>query len=380
MRKRKRRISLPKKTIPAIFYTAMIAMAILIIPILGKLSYPAIAATAGLTLPEGGKQLLLKEMFGSAATPSPILGENADDLPAIMTPGTQSQNPEQSSTVISNITDVQLADPPDIPDEQKRNISEQVIGKSGLNSGNVWIKNSTGKTIDIPTLLNARPDIYIEKNDQPQVLIYHTHTTESYLNYDTGWYDSKGTSRSGDTSLNMIAVGNQIVNQLEAAGIKTIHDTNVYDSPAYTGAYSRSAKTIQDYLNQYPSIQVVLDIHRDSMTQDDGTKIKPTVEINGKKAAQIMIISGCESEKSLPNPDWEYNLKFAVRLQNQLETDYPGITRPINFMIAQYNQQYSHGGLLIEVGTDANTIAESVYTGQLFGQSLAKVLDGLQGE
>ena len=93
-----------------------------------------------------------------------------------------------------------------------------------------------------------------------------------------------------------------------------------------------------------------------------------------------MIISGCESEKSLPNPDWEYNLKFAVRLQNQLETDYPGITRPINFMIAQYNQQYSHGGLLIEVGTDANTIAESVYTGQLFGQSLAKVLDGLQGE
>ena len=79
--------------------------------------------------------------------------------------------------------------------------------------------------------------------------------------------------------LNMIAVGNQIVNQLEAAGIKTIHDTNVYDSPAYTGAYSRSAKTIQDYLNQYPSIQVVLDIHRDSMTQDDGTKIKPTVDV-----------------------------------------------------------------------------------------------------
>ena len=135
--------------------------------------------------------------------------------------------------------------------------------------------------------------------------------------------------RDRDASHSVIRVGDVLTQKLNEAGIATIHDTTYHDDPAYNGAYTRSMQTTQKYLEKYPSIQVVLDVHRDSLTQADGTKLKPTVTINGKKAAQIMIVSGCDDDGSIGYPEWQYNMRFGLRLQKEIATKYSGLARPL---------------------------------------------------
>ena len=161
----------------------------------------------------------------------------------------------------------------------------------------------------------------------------------------------------------MVRVGKAICEEIEKAGYAVIHDTEIHDL-SYNGAYEHSRKKVEEYLKKYPAIEIVLDIHRDAIQQNDGTKIKPTATIQGKKAAQIMIISGCEEAGNpVENfPDWRYNLTFAVHLQKQLETMFPGITRPLYFSPRKYNMNLTHCSLLVEVGSDANTLEEAVFT------------------
>jgi len=172
-------------------------------------------------------------------------------------------------------------------------------------------------------------------------------------------------------------VGDKIAEQLETAGIGVVHDKTVHDYPAYDGSYDRSLATMQKNLKQYPSIKVTLDIHRDAMHRDDGTMLKTTAVVGGKKAAQVMILSGCDDDGTLGFPNWEYNLRLALRIQNQLAKDAPGLARPLDFCARRYNENVTKGSLLIEIGTDANTLDEAKYSGTLVGQSLAKVLQGL---
>ena len=173
----------------------------------------------------------------------------------------------------------------------------------------------------------------------------------------------------------MIAVGNEIVKQLEAAGYTVIHDTELYDYPSYNGAYDRTAEMIDKYMEEYPTLEVLLDIHRDAIQYDSGTKVKPTAVINNKKAAQMMIISGCEEQNVSGFPDWKYNLRFALQIQKAVEDKYPGLMRPVFFCARKYNMHKSHNSLLIEMGTDANTIDEAKYSGSLLGDALVDVLD-----
>ena len=213
------------------------------------------------------------------------------------------------------------------------------------------------------------------KSKKVQVLIVHTHTTESYLSYDSGTYHESFYPRSDDEEKNMVRVGEEIVKSLEANGIYAVQAKEVHDSPQYEGAYSRSRETIEKYLKEYPDIKVVLDIHRDSIsTGDDGGKVKPTFTANGKKAAQIMILSGYDGDGYLDFPFWEENLTFALKLQKTAEEMYPGMTRPLYFGNFAYNMNVNSGSLLIEVGTDANTLEEAVYSGELLGNVLTRVL------
>ena len=172
--------------------------------------------------------------------------------------------------------------------------------------------------------------------------------------------------------MNVTAVGNAIAEKLESAGIAYIHDTTIHDYPSYTGAYERSAETVKALLEEYPSIKVVLDIHRDAIGTEN-TITQPIVEINGKEAAQIMIISGCD-DGTMGRPEYMFNFRFACRLQEQTETMYPGLTRPVLFDYRKYNQNLTTGSLLIEVGSHGNTIEQAVYSGALFGDALAQVL------
>lgn len=164
---------------------------------------------------------------------------------------------------------------------------------------------------------------------------------------------------------------------MKKAGIGCIHDTTCHDSPSFSGSYRRSAETIDRNLAEHPSIQATIDIHRDTIGNNERGKIKPTFKVNGKKAAQIMIMAGCDQDGSMNFPDWEYNLRFALRLQKASEKLYPGMTRSMFFGPVKYNMNKTHASLLIEVGTEVNTLNEAVYTGTLLGNALAKTFEGL---
>lgn len=173
-------------------------------------------------------------------------------------------------------------------------------------------------------------------------------------------------------------VGDHIAAQLEASGIGVVHSDAVHDYPSYTGSYARSAETVKGILARYPSIKVVLDIHRDAIGSGGIIK-QPVAEINGRKASQVMIISGCD-DGTMGMPNYMQNFRFASLLQQQMETDYPGLTRPILFDYRKYNQDLTTGSLLIEVGSHGNTLEQSAYAGDLIGSSLARALLQLEEE
>ncbi len=215
----------------------------------------------------------------------------------------------------------------------------------------------------------------LEKNsDQPQILIYHTHTTESFEPYARDFYDSSFYSKTTDMTKNIVSVGDNICKQLDKAGITYVHDTLVHDYPSYNEAYASSRKTVQEILKQYPSIKICLDIHRDGIQRADGTRIAPVTQINGKQAAQIMIISGCD-DGTMGMPDYMMNFRLASKLQSQIESDWKGLTRPVLFDYRHYNQDLSHGSLLIEVGSHGNSVDQAQYSGELIGQSIANMFN-----
>lgn len=208
---------------------------------------------------------------------------------------------------------------------------------------------------------------------EPQVLIMHSHTTESFEPYTRDFYDDSFNSRSTDPSKNIVAVGDKITKELEKSGISVIHDKTIHDYPTYTGAYQRSEQTVKKILKQYPSIKMVFDVHRDAIQKEDKTRVAPTCVIGDKQAAQIMIISGCD-DGTMNMPNYLYNFRLACGLQQQIESDNNGITRPVLFDYRKYNQHLTTGSLLIEVGSSANSFDEVLYTGELVGKSLAKYI------
>lgn len=219
-------------------------------------------------------------------------------------------------------------------------------------------------------------DFTIENTSEPQVLIYHTHTTESFEPYVREHMDAEFNYRTTDDTKNMIMVGNAIQAELEASGIGVIHVTEIHDYPSYNGSYARSRESIVPILEQYPSIKVALDIHRDAIS-GEGFAAQPYVEIDGKEAAQIMIISGCD-DGTLNMPNYMMNFRFASKLQQQLEGDNEGLTRPILFDYRHYNQDLTTGSLLIEVGSHGNTLDQVQYSGQLIGRSLGTLLNDMK--
>ena len=223
------------------------------------------------------------------------------------------------------------------------------------------------------------PDIRIDLwADEPQVLIVHTHTSESYL-LDDEYYDDEYPSRTLDSTQNVVAIGARMAQTLAEEGICVLHDGTVHDYPLYDGSYGRSETTITRLLAEYPSIKVVLDVHRDAIVQADGAWVGAINDIDGKEAAQVMIISAC-GDGYYYVPDYIKNLHFASALQNRMEERYKGLTRPVLFDYCQYNQHITTGSLLIEIGSHGNTLEQALYSAELVGKSLAELLIDLSKE
>ena len=257
--------------------------------------------------------------------------------------------------------------------EPRYAVKEVDISDGNIDYENFSVNNSTDYSLDINELLNDDLGFEMEDSRKVQVLIVHTHTCESYMNEDVGSYPQSFYPRTTDNSKNVYSVGERIEKQLKENGIGVVHADVQHDSPSYDGAYQRSYETISRYLEKYKGIKVVLDIHRDSMTQQDNTKLKPTFEYDGKKAAQIMIMAGYDASGE-NFVTWKDNLRFALRLQSKCESMYPGMTRPLNFGNFTYNMNVNSGSLLIEVGTDANTHEEALNSGEMIGNALSEVL------
>lgn len=264
--------------------------------------------------------------------------------------------------------------------EKKYKIIESEFKSGGSKFENFYVKNTTGQDIDIAHELSLKPEINIKKNDKPQVLIFHTHTSESYMKKDLGFFYESFYPRSLNDNNNVTRVGQAITDKLIENGINTVHDMTYHDTPSYNGSYNRAAETIKKNLEKYPSLQVVIDIHRDSLGSKESGKIKPTFKYKDKKAAQMMVVSGCDPDNSMGFPNWEKNLRFALRIQKYCETMFPGITRPMHFAKVKYNEHLTPGSVLIEVGSDVNTLEEAVNTGTMIGESLSKLLNDLQKE
>jgi stage II sporulation protein P len=322
-------------------------------------------AAAGFILPCGAA-----EEYRSTDEPDDTVSSSATQVPSSSAPS--SSAPFSSVPSSSSERSSAPSSAPSVPSSgtgsAESGVEEMCINTGGSKYENFYVKNSNQHhSVDIGAELKKRPDVKIAKNGAPQVLIYHTHTTEAF----------NGVTRTTDKSKSVCAVGDEIAKQLEAAGIGVVHDTTYHDYPAYNGSYGRSIVTMRKDLKKNPSVQVTIDLHRDAMTRSDGTRLKPTAVVNGKKAAQVMIISGCDDTGDLGFPDWEYNLRLALRLQKSMADLYPDLARPLNFCARRYNENVTHGSLLVEIGTDASTFEEAVYGGELFGRALAATLSRL---
>lgn len=243
-------------------------------------------------------------------------------------------------------------------------------------AGGLYLYNRTSLDVDLASAASASVPITLP-DEGPQILIVHTHATEAYTPDGTDVYTpSDNNTRTLDNNYNMVRVGDEMEKVFTEMGLGVIHDTTLHDYPQYNGAYDRSAKTVAAYLEQYPTICVVLDVHRDALIGEDGTVYKAVTTVDGTSTAQVMLVLG--SSEGGEHPNWMQNLTLACKIQNGLNTLYPTLARPMTLRSSRYNQHLSSGSLLVEVGTHGNTLQEALAAARLFARAAGQVLLGLE--
>lgn len=253
-------------------------------------------------------------------------------------------------------------------------VKEKTItgGEGYLSSDGISVKNYTAYKIDIPGLLNQEVSVSLQTGaDSPQVLILHTHGSEAYM--PDGTYEESDTYRTQNKEHSVIKVGDELESSLEAMGISVIHDREIYDYPSYIGSYGRSLTVAESYMKQYPGIQVVIDLHRDALIESDGTFYKTVADVNGGQCAQVMLVVGTDSS-GLSHGNWQKNFSTALKLQSAMNEKYPTLARPISLREERFNQHLSSGAILLEVGTNGNTLDEAITAVGYFSDCLADVL------
>jgi stage II sporulation protein P len=214
--------------------------------------------------------------------------------------------------------------------------------------------------------------IKIEKNS-PQVLIYHSHATESYMPNTAGNYHTLNEKYS------VIAAGSVLAKELQDKyKYKVVHDKTLHDKQSYAYSYANSLVTVKNNLNRYKTLDVILDVHRDafevkSEADKKARKTEYTVNINNKNAARIMLVI------AKGNPNYAELEKFAVYLKKKMDKLYPGLFYKVTVMQrGKYNQYFSNHSMLVEIGCMLNTVEEAQYSAQLFAKVLGEVIKDLE--
>lgn len=235
---------------------------------------------------------------------------------------------------------------------------------------NVALKNSAGKAADVAKLLAGGFEKPTFTEGAPSVLIYHTHTTESYVD--------AGKAYSTDFSKGVVAVGEAMAQTFEEMGLKTIHIKDNFIDGEFSGAYARSREAAEAVLKKYPSIKLVLDVHRDSIS-GNGVEYCPKATIAGGAYAQVMMICGTDVN-GLAHPNWQKNLAFALSTAQTMQKEYPRLSRPVNLRSDRFNTHLTPYTLLLEVGASSNTLAEAKRSGRAVAECLTKTMTEIDKE
>lgn len=288
---------------------------------------------------------------------------------------------DAQETVVGESAIPEEIEPEDIQTEQIETFGKTVydlvegnVFTSGqtLDNSVIELDNTTGYEVDTNALLNQPLNMTINP-EEPTVLIVHTHGSEAYTPAGDDIYAESDSYRTEDNNYNVVRVGEELKNCLEAYGISVIHNTTLHDYPSYNGAYDRAAVTISDMLKQYPTIKIVIDLHRDAILNMDGSVYKSTANVNGSECSQLLFVMG--TDKLGANfPHWQENLQMAVKLQYALENMYPSITKPILISEYGYNQGATNGSMILEVGCNGNTLQESLAAVRYFADGAAEVI------
>ena len=329
----------------------------------GLLAAVLFAACAQLALAAGafdGAADWLEEAITSGRLVSVSLENEVGTPPPEPSPDT-----EPLYTAAPTITERDVLPSPSPVPEETPEIREATI------YSDLDIDNATSFEIDPAALMSEGLSLELPA-DGPQVLIVHTHGTESYTMEPGYEYTESDYARTTDCEHNMIAVGDVLAAALEAQGLTVLHDRGLYDYPSYTGSYDRSGAAVQSYLAQYPDIAIVIDLHRDAIGDGD-VVYKTKAEIPNESSSQIMLLVGT-GENGLSHPNWRENMKLALLMQESAESKYPTLMRPLAVRQERYNQQLTTGSLIIEVGSNGNTLREAMTAVELFADAVGAAL------
>ncbi len=232
-----------------------------------------------------------------------------------------------------------------------------------VTNNNIIVSNAAKKSFNIENLLSM-PLSFKNNTDGYKVLVIHTHTTESYMPDD----------RNENPQKNITRVGEEIARVLNEQGIKTLHEKTVHDVP-YSKSYINELASIEKILSEYPSVEVIIDVHRDALYNTKNEKIKPVTMIDGKKTAQVMFVCGTDA-MGLPHDNWKNCFSFALKVQNKMNKTYPELARPINLREERFNTHKTKNSVILEVGANGNTLEEAILGGRYSALCIASVLKG----
>lgn len=254
-------------------------------------------------------------------------------------------------------------------EQAKANLTTEVIPNSVPNKytntyNGVQIKNESGLEINEN---NLNFDLSFNKKD---ILIFHTHTCESYTSSEKYSYEQTGSFRTTDLNFSVARVGDELTSQLNSYGFNVSHDKTYHDYPAYSGSYARSLTTVQNILNSGSKADVVIDIHRDAIAD---SSYAPKVKIGEEYASQLMFVIGTNGS-GLEHPNWIQNLKFAIMVQQKANEMYPGLFKPIVVRSSRYNQHLTKCSSIIEVGATGNTLDEANTSMKYLAKVLSEVI------
>ena len=261
--------------------------------------------------------------------------------------------------------------PADEPDEPATPVS---LSFSDSEADAICVSGACTYSYDKQALL-TRPSAMDFSRDGPRVLIVHTHSSEAYTP-EPGWeYEASDPLRTEDRQFSVVRIGTRLAEILEQNGIQTLHDTVLNDYPSYSGSYDRMAATISGYLAKYPSIQMVVDVHRDAASDAEGNPVALTASINGETCAKLMLVVGTD-EGGLTHPNWQENLATALKVQALTERMAPGLMRDLDLRTERFNQNLTPGSMLVEFGSTGNTLQQALLSAEYFGQALAELILG----